>query len=87
MKNFIKSYGNFSQAWKISENVIEVNCWVGFVENFWKFVEKFSGISVITLLIFLENLVIFCWSGGARGECKKMLEIFGIFYKQLFGKI
>ncbi len=50
-----------------------------FVENCSKFVEKFSGIFGIILLIFLENLVIFSWGGGAREECKKMLDIFGTF--------
>ncbi len=38
--------------------------------------EKLSEIFGIILLIFLENLVIFCWVSGARGECKKISEHF-----------
>ncbi len=72
-------YGNFSQAWKIAENIIEEN-WEGhLIENFWNFVEKFSGIFGIILLIFFFKFSDFCWGGRARGECKKILEIFGTF--------
>ncbi len=74
MKILLSLYGNCSQVWKISENIIEENCLGYFEENFWKFVEIFSGIFGTTLLIFLENLVIFCWGGGGAG---KLLEIFG----------
>ncbi len=41
-----------------------------------KFVEKFSEIFGIILVTFLENLLIFCCGGGARGELKKMLKMF-----------
>ncbi len=60
-KILLSLYENFSQACeKFQEiHVIEENCYRHFVENFWKFVEKFSGIFGIILLIFLENLVIF----------------------------
>ncbi len=34
--------------------------------------EKISGVFGIILLTFLENLVIFCWGGGWREECKKI---------------
>ncbi len=33
-KSLLSLYGNFSQAWKISENIMEENCYGHFVENF-----------------------------------------------------
>ncbi len=47
---------------------------------------KFVGIFGIILLIFLENLVIFCCGGGARGECQKVLEILEHFKGNFLGK-
>ncbi len=45
---------------------------------------KFSGIFGTILLIFVENLVIFCQGGGARGECKRKCWKFLEHFKNNF---
>ncbi len=52
--------------------------------------EKFLGIFGIILLIFLENLVIFCCGcggGGARGNVRKFWKFSEHFKDNFLGKL
>ncbi len=49
--------------------------------------EKFSGIFGIILLIFLENLVIFCWGGGAKGNLRKYWKFLELLKTIFWGNL